>query len=59
MASACKNDIKIIGAQAVNKSYPTFWNDYVRMGGKITKTVEECLELAKEKLGYKVREVLG
>lgn len=41
MASACKNDIKIIGAQAVNKSYPTFWNDYVRMGGKITKTVEE------------------
>lgn len=24
-----------------------------------TKTVEECLELAKEKLGYKVREVLG
>ena len=41
MACACSKDVTILGAQAVNKSYPAFWDDYVRLGGKITKTVEE------------------
>jgi len=33
-ASVCKNDVTILGAEAVNKSYPQFWKEYARLGGK-------------------------
>lgn len=31
----CKNDVIIKDAQAVNKSYPKFFEDFVKLGGKI------------------------
>ena len=34
-ATACRGDVTILGAQAVNKSYPTFWEDYKHLGGVI------------------------
>jgi 5-enolpyruvylshikimate-3-phosphate synthase len=27
--------VVILGAQAVNKSYPAFWADYQRLGGHV------------------------
>ena len=33
-ACVCKEPIMIRGAQAVNKSYPTFFKDYTELGGK-------------------------
>jgi 3-phosphoshikimate 1-carboxyvinyltransferase len=33
-ASACKGPVTILGAQAVNKSYPSFWEDYQQLGGE-------------------------
>lgn len=33
-ACAAENPITILGAQAVNKSYPGFFDDYRRLGGK-------------------------
>jgi len=33
-ATVCKNDVTILGAQCVNKSYPSFWDEYARLGGK-------------------------
>ncbi len=36
VASAkCENPVIITGAQAVNKSYPEFFNEYISLGGKI------------------------
>ena len=32
-ATACTDSVTIQGAEAVNKSYPTFWNDYKHLGG--------------------------
>ncbi len=29
--------ITLLGAECVNKSYPAFWDDFVSLGGKITK----------------------
>ncbi|MCL2494231.1 MAG: 3-phosphoshikimate 1-carboxyvinyltransferase [Oscillospiraceae bacterium] len=34
-ALRCENPITLHGAQAVQKSYPAFWEDYQRLGGKI------------------------
>jgi 3-phosphoshikimate 1-carboxyvinyltransferase len=34
-ATACKGPVTILGAEAVNKSYPSFWTDYQRVGGEI------------------------
>ena len=33
---ACEGPVVLHGAQAVNKSYPGFWNDYVNLGGRVT-----------------------
>ncbi len=35
-AIACTEPVVLHRAQAVNKSYPTFWQDYVRLGGRVT-----------------------
>lgn len=31
----CKNPVVLTDAQAVTKSYPDFWDDFVKLGGKI------------------------
>jgi 3-phosphoshikimate 1-carboxyvinyltransferase len=33
-ATACRGPVTILGAQAVNKSYPSFWEDYQQLGGE-------------------------
>ena len=35
-ALACTGPVVLHGAQAVNKSYPAFWTDYIRLGGRVT-----------------------
>ena len=32
----CKDTVTIIGADAVNKSYPDFWNDITTLGADVT-----------------------
>ena len=32
-ATICKNDVTILGAECVSKSYPKFWEEYRRLGG--------------------------
>lgn len=32
-ATVCNTDVTILGAEAVNKSYPLFWEEYRRLGG--------------------------
>ena len=39
-AVLCKNNIIIEGFNAVNKSYPSFWEHYRSLGGE---TIEQCL----------------
>ncbi|MBE6995188.1 MAG: 3-phosphoshikimate 1-carboxyvinyltransferase, partial [Ruminococcaceae bacterium] len=34
-ATACTGSVTILGAEAVSKSYPTFWEDYKKLGGVI------------------------
>jgi len=34
-ATVCSQPITVLGAEAVNKSYPHFWAEYRRLGGKI------------------------
>ena len=34
-ASACRGPVILHGAEAVNKSYPAFWDDYRRLGGRV------------------------
>lgn len=34
-ATRCKNPVTLTGAESVNKSYPSFWEEYARLGGKI------------------------
>lgn len=34
-AVRCKNQVVIMNAEAVNKSYPAFFKDYVTLGGKV------------------------
>ena len=31
----CKEPVYLTGFDAVNKSYPDFWRDFTRLGGKI------------------------
>jgi len=33
-ATVCSNPVTIIGAECVNKSYPTFWDEYKKLGGQ-------------------------
>ena len=33
-ATVCTKPVIILGAEAVNKSYPRFWEEYTRLGGK-------------------------
>ena len=33
-ATVCKKNVTIFGAEAVKKSYPHFWDEYARLGGK-------------------------
>lgn len=37
-ATVCEKPVTITGADSVSKSYPTFWEDYVRLGGQIEIT---------------------
>jgi 3-phosphoshikimate 1-carboxyvinyltransferase len=32
---ACRETVTVLGAQAVSKSYPAFWQDFQRLGGRI------------------------
>jgi len=32
-ATICKEDVTILGAECVKKSYPKFWEEYARLGG--------------------------
>ena len=34
-ATACQSPVTILGAQAIQKSYPSFWEEYQRLGGNI------------------------
>ena len=34
-ATYCKGPTTILGAEAVNKSYPSFWEDYKSLGGEV------------------------
>ncbi len=34
-ALACRKPVTVLGAEAVEKSYPAFWADYGRLGGRI------------------------
>ena len=34
-ATVCEGPVTILGAEAVNKSYPDFWEDFERLGGKL------------------------
>ncbi len=34
-ATRCRRPITLIGAESVNKSYPTFWKEYARLGGQV------------------------
>ncbi len=36
-ATRAAGAVTLTGAESVNKSYPTFWSDYVNLGGKLTK----------------------
>ena len=33
-ATVCTKPVTILGAEAVSKSYPRFWEEYARLGGK-------------------------
>ena len=33
-ATVCKEDVTILGAHCVQKSYPRFWEEYTRLGGQ-------------------------
>ena len=32
-ATVCPDQVTLLGAEAVNKSYPHFWEEYIRLGG--------------------------
>ena len=35
LAIACRERVMVLGAEAVEKSYPAFWADYRRLGGEV------------------------
>ena len=37
-ATRCVKPVTITGAECVAKSYPDFWDEYERLGGKIEKS---------------------
>ena len=37
-ATRCCQPVTITGAESVRKSYPTFWQDYARLGGRLEET---------------------
>lgn len=39
-ASVCREPVRILGAEAVEKSYPAFWQDYRLLGGSIREEAE-------------------
>ena len=39
-ATRCKEPVTLLGAQCVDKSYPTFWKDYEALGGQIVRREE-------------------
>ena len=39
-ATRCKAPVTLTGAQCVDKSYPTFWEDYAALGGQIEEVAE-------------------
>lgn len=40
-STVCRGTVTVLGAQCVNKSYPAFWDDFRRLGGRVTLTEEE------------------
>ena len=34
-ATVCTEAVTVLGAQCVQKSYPRFWEEYRRLGGKV------------------------
>ena len=36
-ATRCENPITLQGAECVNKSYPSFWEEYEALGGRIVR----------------------
>lgn len=36
-AANCQNDVTLLGAECVRKSYPKFWEDFATLGGKTMK----------------------
>ena len=38
-ATVCVKPVTILGAEAVNKSYPQFWDEYLHLGGKYEQYV--------------------
>ena len=39
-ATVCSEPVTILGAEAVNKSYPAFWSDFNALGGHAILTEE-------------------
>lgn len=37
-ATRCERPVVVMGAQCVAKSYPAFWDDYEKLGGKIVRS---------------------
>ena len=37
-ATRCEQPVTLVGAECVNKSYPTFWEDYEKLGGQIVRS---------------------
>ena len=40
-ATVCKEKVTLLNAQCVEKSYPAFWEEYQRLGGKLCKVPTE------------------
>ena len=36
-ATRCERPVTVTGAECVAKSYPNFWEDYERLGGRIER----------------------
>ena len=36
-ATVCREPVTVLGAEAVEKSYPAFWRDYEALGGNIVE----------------------
>ena len=34
-AAFCREPVELLGAECVAKSYPSFWEEFVRLGGQI------------------------